>query len=322
MEVPKLTIIIPLYNSVEFVTDCVNSVLSSLYDDQTEIIIVDDGSTDNGPSIARSLASSNSYIRVISQENQGLSGARNTGIEHANGKYIWFLDADDELTIQSSDVVEYLSIHDELDFLAVQLQKVDESRNLLSIDCAQPTLPKNVVMTGRDAILNDYNPSSACAIIMRRDFLNEKNLRFKIGITHEDVEFTFRAMSKAKKVMFTDLKPYLYFRRGNTMSTPHDHERLLKYIIDDVDVADSFRSLAKEYKSSDLKLYNKILLRSQSVVFGLVLQLYHNKKQWQEKGIDQVVMQRLKEKNFFPLRKPYYSWKQRLMSFWLNFILK
>ena len=322
MEVPKLTIIIPLYNSVEFVADCVNSVLRCLSDGQTEIIIVDDGSTDNGPSIARSLASSNSYIRVISQENQGLSGARNTGIEHAKGKYVWFLDADDELTTQASDVIEYLSSHDELDFLAVQLQKVDESRNLLSIDCAQPTLPKNVVMTGRDAILNDYNPSSACALIMRRNFLNENNLRFKLGITHEDVEFTFRAMSKAKKVMFTDFKPYLYFRRGNTMSTPLDHERQLKYIIDDVDVANSFRSLAEDYKSSDLELYNKILLRSQSVVFGLALQLYHNKKQWQEKGIDQVVMQRLKEKNFFPLRNPFYSWKQRLMSFWLNFILK
>lgn len=316
---PIISIVVPLYNTEEYISQCLNSV-SCLSD--CEILVVDDGSTDNGPNIARSLASNNSHIRVISQENQGLSGARNTGIEHAKGEYIWFLDADDELTTHASDVIECLSSHDELDFLAVQLQKVDESRNLLSIDCGQPTLPKNVVMTGREAILTDYNPSSACALIMRRDFLNENNLRFKLGITHEDVEFTFRAMSRAKNVMFTDLKPYLYFRRGNTMSTPLDHERQLKYIIDDVDVADSFRSLAEEYKSSDLELYNKILLRSQSVVFGLVLQLYHNKKQWQEKGIDQVVMQRLKEKNFFPLRQPYYSWKQRLMSFWLNFILK
>lgn len=316
---PIISIVVPLYNTEEYISQCLNSV-SCLSD--CEILVVDDGSTDNGPNIARSLASNNSNIRVISQENQGLSGARNTGIEHAKGEYIWFLDADDELTTHASDVIECLSSHDELDFLAVQLQKVDESRNLLSIDCGQPTLPKNVVMTGREAILTDYNPSSACALIMRRDFLNENNLRFKLGITHEDVEFTFRAMSRAKNVMFTDLKPYLYFRRGNTMSTPLDHERQLKYIIDDVDVADSFRSLAEEYKSSDLELYNKILLRSQSVVFGLVLQLYHNKKQWQEKGIDQVVMQRLKEKNFFPLRQPYYSWKQRLMSFWLNFILK
>lgn len=316
---PIISIVVPLYNTEEYISQCLNSV-SCL--SNCEILVVDDGSTDNGPNIARSLASNNSHISVIKQENQGLSGARNTGIEHAKGKYVWFLDADDELTTQASDVIEYLSSHDKLDFLAVQLQKVDESRNLLSIDCAQPTLPKNVVMTGRDAILNDYNPSSACALIMRRDFLNEKNLRFKIGITHEDVEFTFRAMSKAKNVMFTDLKPYLYFRRGNTMSTPLDHERQLKYIIDDVDVAHSFRSLAEEYKSSDLELYNKILLRSKSVVFGLTLQLYHNKKQWQEKGIDQVVMQRLKEKNFFPLRQPFYSWKQRLMSCWLNLILK
>ena len=318
-----ISFIISLFNCESYILNCLHSIISlGINQVFFEIIVVDDGSTDNGPDISRSLASSNSHIRVISQENQGLSGARNTGIELANGKYIWFLDADDELTTQAIDVIEYLSDHEDLDFLAVQLQKVDESRNLLSIDCSQPTLPKNEVMTGRDAILNDYNPSSACALIMRRDFLNENNLRFKLGITHEDVEFTFRAMSKAKKVMFTDFKPYLYFRRGNTMSTPLDHERLLKYIIDDVEVADSFCSLALEFKGVDSTLYNKIFLRAKSVVFGLALQIYHNRKQWQENGITREVMQRLKDKDFFPLHRPYYSWKQQLMSFWLNFKLK
>lgn len=318
-----ISFIIPLYNCEQYVCNCIKSILSFGLDRRSyEIIIVNDGSTDGGAILVQQYVEQYNNIYLISQENQGLSGARNTGIEYAKGKYVWFLDADDELTTQASDVIEYLGSHDKLDFLAIQLQKVDESRNLLSIDCAQPSLPKNVVMTGRDAILNDYNPSSACALIMRRDFLNDNNLRFKLGITHEDVEFTFRAMCKAQRVMFTDLKPYLYFRRGNTMSTPLDYERQLKYIIDDVDVADSFRLLALEYKDEDAALYNKIFLRSRSVVFGLVLQLYHNKQSWQEKGIAQVAMQRLKEKNFFPLRRPYYSWKQQLMSFWLNFILK
>lgn len=320
---PLLSIIIPLYNSEAYINNCINSILSTRVDKKMyDIVVVDDGSTDNGLATANGLAKRYSNIIVLHQKNQGLSSARNTGLSKAKGEYIWFVDADDEIIAESLMVFEFLNKYSGLDIIAVQLQKVDAQCNLLSIDCAQPTLQKNVVMTGRDAILNDYNPSSACALIMRRSFLNENNLRFKLGITHEDVEFTFRAMSKAKKVIFTDLKPYLYFRRGNTMSTPLDHERLLKYIIDDVDVADSFHSLALEFKWKDSELYNKIFLRSKSVVFGLLLQLYHNKKQWEEKGIAQVVMQRLKEKNFFPLRKPFYSWKQQLLSIWLNFILK
>ena len=115
---PIISIVVPLYNTEEYISQCLSSI-SRLSD--CEIIVVDDGSTDNGPNIARSLAYGVRYIRVISQENQGLSGARNTGIEHAKGKYVWFLDAYDELTTQSSDVIEYLSSHDELDFLAIQL---------------------------------------------------------------------------------------------------------------------------------------------------------------------------------------------------------
>lgn len=316
MEIPKLTIIVPLYNSVEFVADCVHSVMRSL--SLIEIIIVDDGSTDNGLDVAKLLAQQYDAVQVVHQENQGLSGARNTGIENAKGEYIWCVDADDEVTSQAKEIIEVLNAHHNLDFLAVQLQKVDEHRNPLSIDCAQPTLAKNVVMIGRDAIVHGYNPSSACALIMRRDFLNENNLRFKLGITHEDVEFTYRAMTKAQKVMFTNITPYLYFRRGDTMSTPNDHERLLKYIIDDVAVADSFRSLSDEYKHVDYELFKTIQLRSQSIVFGLTLQLYRNRRKWRPIGINGVVLSALKEVGFYPLHGPYYSWKQRLMSKWLN----
>lgn len=308
-----------MYNSESYISSCLDSILNSnLHRDLYEVIIINDGSSDGGPSIAKGYADNYNNFVYLSQENQGLSAARNSGIINAQGEYIWCVDADDEIVCQTQEVVDILYEYLDLDFLAIQLQKVDANYNPLLIECSQERLPKNVIMTGRDAIIKGYNPSSACALIMRRNFLEENNLHFKLGITHEDVEFTYRAMAKSPKIIFTNLTPYLYFRRGDTMSTPKDKERLLKYLIDDTDVAVSFRLLAYEYKKSDPELHNKIFLRSQSVIFGLVLQLFNNRKMWRPLGISEAILNNLKENGLYPLRGPFDSWRKTLFSKFLN----
>jgi glycosyltransferase involved in cell wall biosynthesis len=89
--VPKVSVVIPLYNQARFVADAIQSALSQTYRD-LEIIVVDDGSTDNSREVAEGFGN---HIRYIYQENQGLGGARNTGIRAARGEYIALLDADD-----------------------------------------------------------------------------------------------------------------------------------------------------------------------------------------------------------------------------------
>lgn len=314
-----ISFIIPLYNCEQYVDNCIKSILSTGLDRKSfEIIIVNDGSTDGGPIIVQQYVEQYHNIYLITQDNQGLSGARNTGISHAKGDYLWFIDADDEINEHAVDAISIINEIDDLDFLGIQMLKVDANKNFISSHCVQELIKKNIIITGRDAILQGYNPSSACALIMRRKFIEDDNLKFKIGITHEDVEFTYRAMCKAQRVMFSDIVPYIYYRRGDTMSTPHDKERLLKYVIDDVAVADSFRSLSREFLESDPELFREIFLRSQSVVVGLTSQLYKNRNTWGKLGINAEVLQELKNKNFYPLKPPFYSWKQRLMSYWLN----
>lgn len=314
-----LSIIIPMYNTEKYIANCLDSILNSnLQSSIYEVIIINDGSFDNGPRIANEYAQRYEHIQYYTQNNKGLSSARNMGIDHASGKYIWFVDADDEITTQSQEIIKILNKTTDLDFLAIQLQKVDTYRNPLSIECSQTLLTKNVIMSGRDAIIKGYNPSSACALIMCHEFIESNRLRFKLGITHEDVEFTYRAMTKAQKVIFTNIIPYLYFRRGDTMSTPKDPEKLLKYIIDDVTVADSFRSLSFEFKQSDTRLHMKIQQRSQSIVFGLILQLYCNRKLWKPLGINRAVLEKLKECDLYPIHGPFDSWKKTLFSKMLN----
>lgn len=315
-----ISFIIPLYNCEQYVDNCIKSILSTGLDRKSfEIIIVNDGSTDGGPILVQQYVEQYHNIYLITQDNQGLSGARNTGISHAKGDYLWFIDADDEINEHAVDAISIINEIDDLDFLGIQMLKVDANKNFISSHCVQELIKKNIVITGRDAILKGYNPSSACALIMRRKFIEDNNLKFKIGMTHEDVEFTYRAMCKAQKVMFSDIVPYFYYRRGNTMSTPNDKERLIKYVIDDVYVATSFRSLSEEYLSKDYELYKKIFLRSQSIVFGLTYQMYRKRKKWSPLGINKILLQELKLNGLYPLHKPFYSWKQHCASFFLNF---
>ena len=91
-----ISVIIPMYNSVSTIERCLTSVMSQLYKD-TEIIVIDDGSTDHGADVVLELASEDDRIRYIRQENGGVSRARNRGLDEANGEWICFIDSDDAI---------------------------------------------------------------------------------------------------------------------------------------------------------------------------------------------------------------------------------
>ena len=90
----KFSIIVPAYNVAQYIEECIESILNQDYDNY-EIIVVDDGATDETPKILDEIASKSEKVRVIHQKNGGLSAARNSGIEAASGEYILFLDGDD-----------------------------------------------------------------------------------------------------------------------------------------------------------------------------------------------------------------------------------
>jgi len=101
----KVSVIIPVYNVEPYLERCVKSVVGQTYQ-ELEIILVDDGSKDGSGKLCDKLADSDSRIKVVHQKNQGLSGARNTGIRQATGEYVVFLDSDDEWLL--SDGLEVL----------------------------------------------------------------------------------------------------------------------------------------------------------------------------------------------------------------------
>lgn len=314
----KISIIVPVYNVEKYLESCVASLYQQDIDNsEYEVILVNDGSTDGSRDVALRLQEQHSNLRLIDQDNQGLSGARNTGISQAKGEYVWCIDSDDEIESNClGKILSEIEGNEHPDIYGIILNEVDSNKKHIRYQCDQLSLPHNRILSGADSIIGGYNPSSACALIMRRAFLEETNLRFKVGITHEDVEFTYRAMTVANKVYFSDCKVYYYYRWGNTMSTAKDTQRLLKYIIDDIEVAKSFTELADGVLDNDLSF--AIRNRRNNILWGLTYSLLQNRNEWKSKGINRAVIDRMKIEGFYPLMGTFDSWKKRMLVPILN----
>ena len=200
MKAGGISFIIPYYNiPLDMLHECIESILTlSLQPDEREIIMVDDGSTTGASECIHQFSADIVYIR---QENQGLSGARNTGISHAQGTFIQFVDADDKLiSTEYNKVIEMLKATD-VDMLLWDSQPCER-------------------MSGID-YMSRYNlHSSACGYVFKRAILDD--LRFTQGILHEDDEFTPLLMLKAAVVKATDLHPYYYRMRQESITHQQD----------------------------------------------------------------------------------------------------
>lgn len=315
----KLSFIIPLYNAELYIAKCLDSILNSDINRSVyEIIIIDDGSKDNGLYIAYEYERKFDNIRVFAQQNQGQSVARNYGIKEAEGEYIWCIDSDDYTNSKFSDFMHLLEEYPSIDLLAIQLKKVFENGQQVGIECNQPDVKHNVIIKGRDAVIAGYNPSSVCALIIRKALIKKYNLYFYEGITHQDVELSYRLMSHAGDVIFTDYTPYIYVLHPNSTSQSINPQKKIKYLSDEIIIMKSFTKLAEEFISSDKELYEEIIKRVKNIHFGMALNLHKNKKTWSSLGINTAVIQNMKDAGLYPLKIKFDNWKKNIYKYYLN----
>ncbi len=206
----KLSIIIPVFNVENYVAKCIKSCLNQdLCSSDYEIIIINDGSRDNSLKIVNEVAKNEKNIIVVSQENSGLSLARNNGLKIAQGEYIWFIDSDDwiETNCLGSIIEELIDV----DVLAMgYIDALDNSLINRRLD-----VYKSKIVSGIDLLQNDFI-IPAQFYIYSRQFLKDKNLFFLPGVYHEDFEFTPRMLFFAKKIkLFTQLVYFFYKRQGS-----------------------------------------------------------------------------------------------------------
>lgn len=313
-----LSIVVPAYNVERELKKCIESCLEQdMSQESYEIIIVNDGATDNTLQVATDIAVKHECVSVVNQNNMGLGGARNTGLKYAKGKYVWFVDSDDYLKPNVLGNMIKDADENRLDCLFFRLQRVfddDCFRNEVSdYECIQPSITLNTILSGREAILQGYNPSSVCAILFNVDFLRKHSLQFMLGIYHEDAEFTYRMISKTQRIMFIANAPYLYFTHAGTMTRSKDINSLIKNRVDDIVVVQSYLKLAKELEN-DSKLSVVITRRAKSILFGLLWEMWLNRNEWGKNGIIDAIITRMEEEHLYPLRSPFGSFKQAIIS--------
>ena len=149
----KVSVVIPVYNTEKYVREAVESIMNQTLR-ELEIIIINDGSTDNSLQVVEELAAADSRIQVYSQSNQGLSMARNAGITHAHGRYIYFMDSDDLLEKDAMELCYSKCEEKELDFVFFDAQSFFEEdiRNAPVLNYQRTDKLENKVYTGPEAI--------------------------------------------------------------------------------------------------------------------------------------------------------------------------
>lgn len=212
----KLSIIIPVYNVEKYICRCIRSCMQQDIDsNEYEIIVVNDGTKDGSMDIVRRISKDACNLRIVEQENCGLSVARNKGLSLANGDYIWFVDSDDYI---SENCLASIIMHlvDNLDILQIQYQLVYEDGRQNAL--VSPSII-NGIKDGQTVLINGGVDIPAQFSIYRRQFLLDNKLEFFPGIYHEDVEFKPRAILKAKRVSSYNRVVYNYLQREGSITS-------------------------------------------------------------------------------------------------------
>lgn len=213
-----ISIIVPVYKVEKYLSKCVNSILNQTYKN-IEIILVDDGSPDGCPEICKQYAEQYSQVRVIHQENQGLSAARNCGIDYAKGKYIAFVDSDDAIHERMYEILYHDLIKCKADIAVCKFKYISESEEF---HCDTVIEDESIsVYSGQEALGNIYKEDSIPTIVVwnklyKKEMFNKN--RFKVGKTHEDEFIIHRLLDGARKVVYTDTQLYYYLQRDTSIT--------------------------------------------------------------------------------------------------------
>ena len=250
----RISIIIPVYNVEHYLERCIKSVESqNIPFDSYEVIAVNDGSTDGSLSLLNSLALQYTNIRIISQDNKGLSEARNTGIKNASGKYIMLVDSDDWIKENCLNTILSECEDNDLDLLRICAANVIENKPIRRFSLQNGA----EIISGRKVIANGYQ---VCApfTIYKRSLLEDNNISFYPGIFHEDNEFTPRVYYYAQRVGGINDLIYFVYQNPNSITRTTNPKKSF----DNIKVAESLLTFAKDKDEEWKKLTNHMVVRS------------------------------------------------------------
>lgn len=233
---PKVSVIIPVFNTAAYLPQALDSICNQTLR-ELQIILVDDGSTDESPSIMRTYARRDTRIQIITQPNQGQGAARNRGIEVAHGEFIYFMDSDDVLESTCLEECYTISHNKHLDYVTFDATILsNQAQNDFHFNYERKNLIDASRLWDSKALLahtltNLCFSSSVCLMFIQRRLIVENQIEFPEGIIHEDNAFVLHLMLCATLSMYL---PHAYFQRrvrdNSTMTTKFGLKNVIGYV--------------------------------------------------------------------------------------------
>lgn len=209
---PTISVIVPVYNVDKYLPKCIDSILAQTYKN-FELLLIDDGSTDNSGKICDEYAARESRISVYHKENGGVSSARNFGVDIARGEWLTFFDGDDTFEKDTLEIcASYFSNYDIVRF-SIKFDYGDTS-SIVSINEDDTLDNYKMKVISRDAILG------VCVGFYKKELFNSNNIRFDRSlVSGEDWLVQFQLLVAAKSIKFLNAPLYIYNKQNETSAT-------------------------------------------------------------------------------------------------------
>lgn len=210
----KFSVVCPVYNAANYLGKAIDSITNQVWEDW-ELILVDDGSSDNSWQLINDIAKSDNRIKCIHQENMGPGIARNTGIDYATGDFIVFLDSDDSVGVNY--LARLSSLADGNDLIFIDVAQVDEDGKTTCLEALSKyeALPKDTLVRWQ---LTGKIPWGGVRKAVRRSLLVDNDIRYSALRIGEEALFSFRVLDEAKNFAFLKGPEYFYTNRTDSQS--------------------------------------------------------------------------------------------------------
>ena len=284
---PKVSVIVPIYNVEKYLEKCINSLLSQTLED-IQIILVNDGSKDNSGNIAKEYEKNNKdRVIYVEKENGGLSDARNYGIKYATGDFIAFLDSDDYIEKNAYEEMYNKAIEENADY--VECDFIWEFPNKIRVDKQYPYKNKKEMLSFVRVV--------AWNKLIKRQLIIDNNLEFPKGLRYEDVEFTYKLIPFINKFAYVD-KPFIHYvqREGSIANVQNERDAEIFIVLDNVEKYYKENNLYEDYKTVLEYNYARYLLCSSLKRISKIQ--------------DKTIRKRLLDQNWKLLNEKFPNWKK------------
>ena len=234
-----ISVIVPVYNIEKYLKRCIDSIIVQTYKN-LEIILVDDGSTDESGVICDKYKDLDNRIKVIHKKNEGAAIARNIGIECAEGEYVAFVDSDDYIHPKMFELLHTTLVRNKADISVCDISDVP-----FDLESEQGVEEEHII-TGKKSYFNEIAHQNLLYIVIWNKLYKKelfKNIKFPEGRKYEDLWFSAIFFSNVKRAVFINNKLYYYYQRENSLSK----EKIsMKLITDQIEAMENTCKVMKE----------------------------------------------------------------------------